>query len=397
MSVLARTTGAGVSSGDGTGMASHIRQRLQISDYGRSQSGGHSLGKGKETDPPSDPDPGDGEGGGGGGGGNPGDAGGGGDPPNPDEAGAAPPHPNPNRISDKLIGNEPKIFNGERDQVEEFLTSWNLYQGLNRRTNVMSTPFNQAQLFLGYIRGPRVKAWVQDTSQLIAEHMAFGGRDTDQWIWTTVINDFAETFQDHMSKDLARGDIFTLKMERGDIDKYVADFKHVVRMGEYNINETMVCQKFFQGLPQGLQGSMINFEPINRFTHFSDWVEAAIRQHKKYQRWQNVFGRRKNQPQKSFGQKPTRQQWQQKFAKDPNAMDLTPGRTRARAALTEEEQVTLQKEGHCFNCKKQGHIGRNCPLKAGGSKARSGGTTKDANQTQSSIKRLTADELINIV
>ena len=262
----------------------------------------------------------------------------------------------------------------------------------------MSVPFDRAQLFLGYIRGPRVKAWVQDTSQLIAEHIAFGGRDTDEWIWTTVINDFAETFQDHMSKDLARGDIFTLKMERGDIDKYVADFKHVVQMGEYNIDETMVCQKFFQGLPNGLQGSMINFEPIDRFTHFSDWVEAAIRQHKKYQRWQNVFGGRKNQqPQKSFGQKPTRQQWQQKFAKDPNAMDLTPGRTRARAALTEEEQVTLQKEGRCFNCKKQGHIGRNCPLKAGGSKARSGETTEDADQTHSSIKRLTADELINIV
>ena len=112
-------------------------------------------------------------------------------------------------------------------------------------------------------------------------------------------------------------------------------------MGEYNIDETMVCQKFFQGLPQGLQGSMINFEPIDRFTHFSDWVEAAIHQHKKYQRWQNVFGGRKNQSQKPFGQKPTRQQWQQKFAKDPNAMDLTPGRTCARAALTEEEQVTL--------------------------------------------------------
>ena len=78
-------------------------------------------------------------------------------------------------------------------------------------------------------------------------------------------------------------------------------------------------------------------------------------------------------------------------------MDLTPGRTRARAALTEEEQATLQKEGRCFNCKKQGHIGRNCPLKAGGSKARSGETTEDADQTQSSIKRLMADELINIV
>ena len=50
----------------------------------------------------------------------------------------------------------------------------------------------------------------------------------DEWIWTTVINDFTETFQDHMSKDLARGDIFTLKMEQGNLDKYIADFKHVV-------------------------------------------------------------------------------------------------------------------------------------------------------------------------
>ena len=65
--------------------------------------------------------------------------------------GIAPPNPNPDQVSDKLIGNEPKIFNGERDQVEEFLTSWNFYQGLNRRTNVMRTPFERAQLFLGYI------------------------------------------------------------------------------------------------------------------------------------------------------------------------------------------------------------------------------------------------------
>ena len=143
-------------------------------------------------DPPGDPS-----------GRNPGGGGGGGDPPDP----------NPDQVSDKLIRNEPKIFNGERDQVEEFLTSWNLYQGLNQCTNVMRTPFDRANLFLGYIQGPRVKAWVQDTSQIIAEHLAFGGRDTDKWIWTTVINNFNETFQDHMNKDLARGDIFTLKME----------------------------------------------------------------------------------------------------------------------------------------------------------------------------------------
>ena len=79
-------------------------------------------------------------------------------------------------------------------------------------------------------------------------------------------------------------------------------------------------------------------------------------------------------------------------------MDLTPGCTCAQAALTKEEQVTLWKEGCCFNCKKQGHIGRNCPLKAGGLKVRSGDASGDTNQTQSSsINQLTADDLIRMV
>jgi hypothetical protein len=42
-------------------------------------------------------------------------------------------------------------------------------------------------------------------------------------------------------------------------------------------------------------------------------------------------------------------------------MDLTPGRTCARAALTDDELARLCQEGKCFKCKRQGHIGRNCP------------------------------------
>jgi hypothetical protein len=42
-------------------------------------------------------------------------------------------------------------------------------------------------------------------------------------------------------------------------------------------------------------------------------------------------------------------------------MDLTPGRTHARAALTDDELARLCQEGKCFKCKRQGHIGRNCP------------------------------------
>jgi hypothetical protein len=42
-------------------------------------------------------------------------------------------------------------------------------------------------------------------------------------------------------------------------------------------------------------------------------------------------------------------------------MDLTPGHTHARAALTDDKMNKLRQEGKCFKCKRQGHIGHNCP------------------------------------
>jgi hypothetical protein len=87
----------------------------------------------------------------------------------------------------------------------------------------------------------------------------------------------------------------------------------------------------------------------------ADYEDTAIRYHCKFLQVQAFF----NKSGKS--QKPTYQQWQQCFAKDPNAMDLTPGHTCARAALTDDEMARLCQEGKCFKCKCQGHIGHNCP------------------------------------
>ena len=117
----------------------------------------------------------------------------------------------------------------------------------------MRTPFDWANLFLGYTQGPQVKAWVQDTSQLIAKHLAHEGGDTDKWIWTTVINDFTKTFQDHMSKDQARGDIHTIKMEQGDLDKYIADFKHWSGWGSTTSTKIWSANSFSMDFPWGFK------------------------------------------------------------------------------------------------------------------------------------------------
>ena len=81
-------------------------------------------------------------------------------------------------------------------------------------------------------------------------------------------------------------------------------------------------------------------------------------------------------------------------------MDLTPGRTHARAALTDDERATLQQEGKCFKCRKKGHMSRDCPDRA--SQAQSGttkeeGPKEEVKEEDTQIKQVTAEELVHLV
>ena len=168
-STLARTAGAGVPMGSLTGPAHFIRERLR----------GGGSGKPPQKPRSGNPD--------GSGGGDPDGAGGGGDPigghPDPGE-----PH---HRTNDKLMGKEPDIFDGSCDKVEGFLTVWNVYRSLNRWTTTMGTAFDRTMLFLGYIQGPKVDEWVKDQIGIVLNHLEGGGQYADEWIWDTVVNEFA--------------------------------------------------------------------------------------------------------------------------------------------------------------------------------------------------------------
>ena len=211
-------------------------------------------------------------------------------------------------------------------------------------------------LFFGYLRGPKMHLWIKKISAKLDCHIRMGGRETDEWIWDTMINDFAQNFQDVMSQEKAEKKLFELRMERGELDEYTSQFQQLAELAGYYEQTGMICQRYFQGLPQGLQESMIAFEPMRHYQTLEDWIEGAIRQHSKYLTYQSYFGGRKSFNPRNPNQRPTKQQWQQGFAKNPNAMDLTPGRTCAQAALTDDKRATLRQEGKCFKCRKKGHM-----------------------------------------
>jgi hypothetical protein len=95
-------------------------------------------------------------------------------------------------------------------------------------------------------------------------------------------------------------------------------------------------------------------------------------------------------------------------------MDTTPRCIRARAALSEDEMAQLHREGKCFKCRRQGHIGCNCPNqnsqiratdtnKTGAISQNATNTSTDSSGTSNtitplhSIKKINAQELVKLV
>ena len=403
MSTIARSTGPTVSSRTGTlagGIWDSLKNDLQ----------GGSKGKGKDPNPPGGGDDSGGSGGGGDPGGNPGgNPGGGGDPGNP--GGGGNPGGNPggkDQGSSRLIGKESDVFDGDRTKVEGFITKWKIYYSLNRRTATMRSPFERTFIFLGYIRGPHVDKWVDDQIQEVYRYIQGSVNpnvDRHEHIWDHMINDFAQTYQDIMSTERADTELNTLKMEKGELDEYTSCFQHLACMAMYQETDKKLCKDYFGGLPVRLQKTMVQMEPIHQYQELSDWIEGAIRHHQKFLTFQAYFGNPNSSNKNNPPRCPSKQQWQQSFAKDPNAMDTSAGCTCAQAAMTKDERNRLMKEGKCFNCKNMGHQSRECPDKKNRTQIQTGEAEeapKDKEEPTSAVKAsatkaLSAKEVIEMV
>jgi hypothetical protein len=91
----------------------------------------------------------------------------------------------------------------------------------------MATPLECTMLFLTFIQGPKVGNWVNDQVKVVSRHIQHGGHKTDEFIWDTVMTEFANTFQDIMSHERAENELNHLRMEGGNLDVYSAEFKHL--------------------------------------------------------------------------------------------------------------------------------------------------------------------------
>jgi hypothetical protein len=100
--------------------------------------------------------------------------------------GGGPPPPPPVQMqgTDKLVGNPPHIFTGDRTKSEEFITQWEMYEGVNISNNLMHIAYQQSLLFMTYIQGPLVNEWVKSMNTWLCLQITRNRRPTnDEWLW----------------------------------------------------------------------------------------------------------------------------------------------------------------------------------------------------------------------
>ena len=93
------------------------------------------------------------------------------------------------------------------------------------------------------------------------------------------MDSFNTAFTDTMSLQKAKAEFRSLKMERGELDTYIAKFERLARLASYNLLDQMVLDWFGSSLNPGLFTSIINnTDPCT----WLDWTRAAQKYQQKY-------------------------------------------------------------------------------------------------------------------
>jgi hypothetical protein len=262
-----------------------------------------------------------------------------------------------------MRGNIPPTFNGSRKDAKDFMYHFGNWKFLNRDTLTVQVGADLVAFCLTCIQGPLTKKWARGISDQLcrkvigdpARHIPPTHAAADMALWDWFVTEFYKQFTDHAEVEDAYAQLQKIEMKDYDADSYINKFIELAEAAQWHLDAAGTISAFRDGLPVNIHRAAALTAPMD----MEQWFEAVRTQVRLWKDLNNRIG-----PKGGPGTISTRQNKlrlpkpsPKPKNRDPDAMDINTIKT---GKLTEEEKTKLSKEGHCFRCKKLGHISRNC-------------------------------------
>jgi len=170
----------------------------------------------------------------------------GGSPPQPPGGGANPPQQQPVQAAPAptngaLKGSMPIFFMGERGKVNTFLQMFNYFRNANHWNEVMTNPFQRANLLLTFIQGPKVKQWAARKGEELTlavlgdpdNHVLPTHQDNDKALWTNLLMVLRTAYSEYYGAEGAYRAIKDLRQKEGHVENYIVKFENLLSKAEW--------------------------------------------------------------------------------------------------------------------------------------------------------------------
>ncbi len=180
----------------------------------------------------------------------------------------------------RLEGNPPKAFDSNQAQTIRFLTQFKRFMLMNRKADITKDPIAKCCYFLALFEGSKVEGWCKRQYAWLDKveanpHILPHGMTA----WDALEQDFQHSFINYVVHEKAHDDLRKLKMSRGNIDQYIADFEFLAQRAGIGVNDPTAIRLFSEGMPFSLAKSCIKLEQPKSF---KQWAKAAQAQQRNY-------------------------------------------------------------------------------------------------------------------
>jgi len=152
-------------------------------------------------------------------------------------------------VNVKAMGANPPIFNGNRDDADDFISKVEEYLLLNDDVAGFNSPKKKVALTLTFMQGPEVAKWTKGVRAWLLQLTP--AQNTED-IWNKFLVEFELRFQDTQAHQKARTKLGMLRMKMPKINIYIAKFEKLVRKANYTLGSPEMNQHFIAGLPMAI-------------------------------------------------------------------------------------------------------------------------------------------------